>query len=91
MGLDSSVSIATRYGMEGLAIESRWGGESFRTRPDRPWGPPSLLYSGYQISLPGVKQLRRGIDHPPPSSSVVKERVELYLYSPCGPSWPVLG
>jgi len=25
------------------------------------------------------------------SSSEVKERVELYLYSPSGPSWPVLG
>jgi len=27
----------------------------------------------------------------PPSSAEVKERVELYLYSPSGPSWPVLG
>jgi hypothetical protein len=27
----------------------------------------------------------------PPSSGEVKERVELYLYSPSGPSWPVLG
>jgi len=24
------------------------GGESFRTRPDRPWGPLSLLYNGYR-------------------------------------------
>ena len=30
------------------------GGEIFRTCPDRPWGPPSLLYNGYRISL-GVK------------------------------------
>jgi len=30
-------------------------------------------------------------DHPTPSSSEVKEEVELYLYSPSGPSWPVLG
>jgi len=42
-------------------------------------------------SFPGVKQLGRGIDHPPLSSAKVKERVELYLYSPYGPSWPVLG
>jgi hypothetical protein len=27
----------------------------------------------------------------PPSRAEVKERVELYLYSPSGPSWPVLG
>jgi hypothetical protein len=33
-----------------------------------------------------VKQLGRGIDHPPQSSAEVKERVELYLYSPSGPS-----
>ena len=37
-----SLSIATRYGLDGPGIESRWGDEIFRTRPDRPWGPPSL-------------------------------------------------
>jgi len=26
-----------------------------------------------------------------PSSTEVQERAELYLYSPCGPSWPILG
>ena len=25
------------------------GGEIFRTRPDRPWGPSSLLYNGYRV------------------------------------------
>jgi len=33
-------------------------------------------------SFPGAKQLGRGVDHPPPSSAEVKERVELYLPSP---------
>jgi len=33
-------------------------------------------------SFLGVKQLGHGADHPPPSSVEVKERVELYLYSP---------
>jgi hypothetical protein len=42
-------------------------------------------------SFPGVKRPRRGVDHPPPCSAEVKERVELYLYSPSGPSWPVIG
>jgi hypothetical protein len=41
--------------------------------------------------FPGVKWLGHGVDHPPSSSARVKERVELYLYSPSGPSWPVLG
>jgi hypothetical protein len=39
-------------------------------------------------SFPRVKRLERGVDHPPTSSAEVKERVELYLYSPSGPSWP---
>jgi hypothetical protein len=54
-------------------------------------GPSSLLYKGYLVSFPGVKRLGHGVDHQPPSSAKVKETVELYLYSPSGPSWPVLG
>jgi len=46
-----------------------------RTHPDRPWGPPNL----------------RGVEHPPPSSVEVKEKVELYLYFPSASSWPVTG
>jgi hypothetical protein len=43
-----------------------------------------LEYLFYNLS--GVKRPGRGVDHPPPSSTEVKERVELYLYSPSGPS-----
>ena len=32
-----------------------------------------------------------GPTHPLPSSAEVKERLELFLYSPFGPSWPFLG
>jgi hypothetical protein len=39
----------------------------------------------------GIKWSGRGIYHPPLFRAEVKERVELYLYSPCGPSWPVVG
>jgi hypothetical protein len=42
-------------------------------------------------SLPGVKQLGCSVYYPPLSSAEVKERVELYLCSPFGPSLPVLG
>jgi hypothetical protein len=42
-------------------------------------------------TLPGVKRLGRGVYQPPSSSAEVKERVDLYLYSPSGPSWHVLG
>jgi hypothetical protein len=85
MGRDSVVGIATVRG------SNPGGGKIFRSRPERPWGPPSLLYNGYRVSFPGVKRPGRGVDHSPPSSDRVKERVELYLYSPSGPSWPVLG
>jgi hypothetical protein len=39
-GRDSSVGIATRYGLDGPGIESWWGGgvEIFRTRADRSLG-----------------------------------------------------
>jgi hypothetical protein len=41
-------------------------------------------------SFLGVKWAGREVDHPLPSSAEVKERVQLYLYSPSGPSWSVL-
>ena len=55
-GPGSSVGIATGYGLDGPGIESRWG-EIFHPCPDRPWGPPSLLYNGYRV-FPGVKSGR---------------------------------
>jgi len=67
------------------------GCEIFCTHLDQPWGPPGFLFSGYWVNFPGVKQPGRGIDHPPPSSAEVKERVELYLYFHFGPSWLVPG
>ena len=57
------------------------GCEVFRTRPDR---PSAKLAPG--LNWPGCS-----VDHPPPSSAEVKERVELYLYSLAGSSFPVLG
>ena len=61
-GPGSSVSIATGYGLDDPGIESGWG-EIFRTRPDRPWGPPSLLYNGYWV-FRGFKE-RPGRDADP--------------------------
>jgi hypothetical protein len=77
-----AVGIATRYGLDGPGIEYRWR-RDFRTRPDQPWGLPSLLHNGYRVFPGGLL--------PIPSTAEVKERVELYLYSPYGPSWPVIG
>jgi len=61
------------------------GSEIFRTCPDLPWGPPSLLYNGYRVFPGGKERSGRDADPSPPSSAVGHERVELYLYSPYGP------
>jgi len=42
-------------------------------------------------SFPGVKRPESIVHHPPTTSTEVKERVELYIYFPSGPSWPVIG
>jgi hypothetical protein len=49
--------------------------EFFRINFDWNWCPPDLLYSRYRVSLPGLKQLERGVEHPPPSNTKIKERV----------------
>jgi hypothetical protein len=69
-GPGSSVVIATCYGLDGPRIESRWG-KIFRTCPDRPWGPPSLLHSGYLVFTGGRKRSGPDADPSPPSSAVV--------------------
>ena len=85
------VGIATRYGLDGPGIESRCG-RDFQ-HPFRPalGPPPSLLYNGCRVSFPGGKAAVACRWPPIPSSAEVKERVEIYLSSPSGPSWPVLG
>ena len=45
VGRDSSVGIATRYGLDGPGIESRWGAR---------FSAPVLLYNGHRF-IPGGK------------------------------------
>jgi hypothetical protein len=54
------------------------GGEVFYTVHTGPGAHPASYTIG-TWSFPGVKQPGRGIGHPPPSSTEVKERVELYV------------
>ena len=89
-GQDSVVGIATRYGLDGRGIESRWGARSSAPVRTGPGAHPASSTMGTGSFL-GVKRPRRGVDHPLLSRAEVKERVELYLYSPSRPSWPVLG
>jgi hypothetical protein len=88
------------------AGECSWFSDSLRAGWSRVWNPVGARISipvqtgseahpaSYTMStgyFPGVKLPGCGIDHPPLSSAEVKERVELYLHYPSGPSWPVLG
>jgi hypothetical protein len=52
-GRNGSVSIATRYGIDGPEFEIRWEWDC-RTHPDRPRGHPSHLYNGWRVCFPGV-------------------------------------
>jgi len=90
MGRDSSVDTATRYGLDGPGIESRWGARFSALVQN---GPGAYRASGTMDTgcFPGVKRPGRGVDHTPPSSAEVKERVGLYLCSSTGSSWPVIG
>ena len=87
--IDSSVGISTCYGLDGPGIESRWDARfsaAVQTGPKT--HPASYTMTGLS---PGVKRPVRDVDHPPPSSAEIKERVGRYIYSPFGPSWPVVG
>jgi hypothetical protein len=91
VGWDSSVGIATRYGLDCSGIEFRWC-QDF-PHPSRlvlgPTQPPIQWAPG--LFTPMIKWSRRGVNHPPQSSAEVREGLELYLYSTSGPLWPLLG
>ena len=76
MGRDNIVGIATRYGMDGLGIESRWAtGVAHPTRPAL--GPTQHPVQWAWGHFPGGKRPGLSVGHPPSSSAEVKERVEL--------------
>ena len=87
---DSSVGIETRYGLDGTGIESRWGVRFSTTVRTGTGGHPASYTTGTG-SFPGVKRPGRGVDHPPPYSAEIKEKVELSLSSTSGPSYAVTG
>jgi hypothetical protein len=89
MGRGSSVGLATRYGLDDLGIEFRWV-RDFPHPPRPALCPSSLLYNGCRV-FPGGKAAGAWLWPPTPSNANVKEGVELYLYSPSGPSWSDIG
>jgi hypothetical protein len=77
----TSDGIATRYGLNGPGIESRWG-----ARFSAPVHTGPGAHNGYRLYFQVVKRPGRDIGHPLPFGAEVKESVELYLYPPSGPS-----
>jgi hypothetical protein len=90
VGRDSTVGIATFSGLGSPGIEFRW-----RARFSSPvQAGPGAHPASYTMDIgssPGVKRPGRGVDHPPPYSAKVIERVELYFYSTSEPSRTVTG
>jgi hypothetical protein len=71
-GRDSSVGIATGYGLDGPWIESLLGARFFAHVQTGPGAHPASCTVGTGSFL-GVKQPGRGADHPPPSSAEVRK------------------
>jgi hypothetical protein len=64
VGRDSSVGIATRYGLDGPGIESRRGARFSVHVQTGPVAYPASYAIGTG-SFTGVKRPGRGVDHPP--------------------------
>ena len=60
------------------------GGEFFCTCPDRPWGPPSLLYNGYRVFPGGKERPGRDADPSSPSSTAVMKGYSYTSTPPMG-------
>jgi hypothetical protein len=80
-GRDSSVNIATRYGLDGPGIESRWGKDI--ASPSRAALGPTQRPIQWVPGLPGLKQAGRGVDHPPHLGTRLKKE---WSYT-CTPIW----
>jgi hypothetical protein len=87
--ISSVVGIATRYGLDGPGIESRWRRDF--PHPSRPALGPTQPPIQWVLVFSGGRPAGTWRWPPTPSSAEVKERVGLYLCYPYGPSWAVMG
>ena len=66
------------------------GGDIFRARPDLPWATQPPIQWAQSLSR-GESGRGVALTTHLPSSAEVEGRVEIYLCSRSGPSWPLLG
>jgi hypothetical protein len=83
---DSTVGIATGYGLDGqgVGVQVPVGSRIFSSprRPDRFWGPFNLLSNGYWELFPRGKMAGREANHSPPASAEVKK---MWIYTSTSP------
>jgi len=70
VGQDSSVGLATRYGLDGPGIEV---GTTFSAPVQIGPGAHPAFYTMGTRSFPGVKQPGRGVEHPPHLAMTLKK------------------
>ena len=80
---ECAVAMVTCFGLDGPEIESRWGARFSAPVQTCPGAHPTSYTMGTG-SFPGVKRPGPRVDHPPPSSAQVKERIELTSTPPLG-------
>jgi len=88
VGRGSVDRTATCYGLDGSGIESRLGDLPHLSKPAlSPIQPPVKWVPSL---FPGSKATGAWRWPQPIFSAEVKERIQLYFYFSCGPSWPDL-
>jgi hypothetical protein len=94
----SSLAANLLWRINRCEVSRRWSFKWIDFRPRLTWGLHHCVQNGSGAHQPpiqwvpgalslGIKRLGREADRSPPSSSEVKEWVELYLYSPNTPLW----
>jgi hypothetical protein len=90
MGRDSSIGVATRYGLDDPGIESRLVAGKFSASVQTGPGAQPASYVMGTGSFPGVKRPGRSIDHPHHLRQA-ERKSKAIPPAPFGLSWSVMG